>query len=395
MDIYTKRQERPVTISFAESLTPVFQIPFPAVTICSEVKVKKSEFDFVEVFQRENLTEDELTNLKALYQVCEFRNLKNFSEILDASKSNDSEILSTLERLAIPMNEIFEGCRYGEQKFSHCHDHFTKIITDEGVCYTFNMLDESDVFHRDTMEATLRFPRNGKQSDWFLDKDYESMNLKVYPHRVIGAGLLAGLSVQLRMKKSNLNPGCKGGIQGFRLSLHNPVEVPQMSKQFYNIPLQKMTTIAVNPHMIYPSENVQKYDPVDRRCFYRHEKSLKFFKIYSKLSCELECLTQVILEACGCVRFSMPRDNKTAVCNHSQLECTFEAERNYTTRDLERDLLKQQLRRDLKHGVITKNDKGYAKLKKMKSCNCLPSCSSLQYDAEISQTDYSVDEDQE
>ena len=393
MHIYEKRQTRPVMISFAKSLSPTFEIPFPAVTICPEAKAAINKLNFSRAFESvlENFTEDEM-KLKALVQVCDFSDHTNLSEIFSLAESND--IVSTLEAVANPMDEMFESCRYGSRKLSDCKQHFFKVISDEGICYTFNMLDETEMFRKGILDENLRFPKNGKKSDWFLEKEYESMKLKVYPHRVIGSGVQAGLSVELKMKKSNLNPGCKRGVQGFRLSLHSPVEVPQVSKQFYSVPLQKQTTIAVKPRMIYSSKDVKGYDPASRQCFFNNEKSLKFFKTYTKSSCELECLTEHTLSSCGCVQFAMPRENSTAVCDQSKLECVYEAERNFTTRELERKLLEKQIKRDLKHGNISKNDEKFKKLKSMELCDCLPACTSLQYDAEISQSDFFVDEEE-
>jgi acid-sensing ion channel, other len=212
---------------------------------------------------------------------------------------------------------------------------------------------------------------------------------------VIGSGFHAGLSVDLKIPKAEINKkrSCKRGIQGFRMSLHTPIELPQMTKQFYNIPLKKSTTIIVHPQMIHPSKDVKPYDPVSRQCYCNDERKLKFFRTYSKSSCGLECLAEQVLDSCGCVKFSMPHDNQTKVCDILKLECVYEAEVNYTTRDLEKKLLSKQLKRDLKRGKTTKKDPRFEKLKNMESCNCLPSCTSLYYDAEISQTDFLVEDD--
>lgn len=395
LEINEKRQTRPVMISFAKSLSPTFEIPFPAVTICPETKSRRDELDLSKALKSNaSLTENDLTKLKALYQVCDFRDYANLSQILNQTHV-ESNVASTLEELANPMTDMFARCRYSSQKYSDCKKHFFKVITDEGVCYTFNLLDHSDMFNENIVDMAFRLPQNGKKSDWFLEKEYESMKLKVYPHRVIGSGLQAGLSVELTMNAADLNPGCKRGLQGFRLSLHSAVELPQMSKQFYSIPFQKQTTISVKPHMIYSSKDVKGYDPVSRQCFFNQEKNLKFFKTYTKSSCEMECQAEHTLSSCGCVKFSMPRDNQTTICDLSKLDCIYEAEKNFTTRELERKLLEKQLRRDLKHGKISKTDERFKQLKKMESCNCLPSCTHLRYDAEISQTDFSVDDDQE
>lgn len=65
MKTYNKWQSSPVIVSFAQSPTPVWQVPFPAVTICSETKARQSVFNFTEYYHLavggslENMTEAE------------------------------------------------------------------------------------------------------------------------------------------------------------------------------------------------------------------------------------------------------------------------------------------------------------------------------------------------
>lgn len=390
MEIYEKRKTRPVMISFAKSLSPTFEIPFPAVTICPESKAESQEINLSEILSRSdgNYTEDEIHKLKALSGVCDFDDYKSLTKILSESEVR-TDIVGTLKNISHPMSSLFQNCRYGTKKHANCEKYFNEVVTDEGICFTFNMLDAKDVF-QDFIDPAIKYPRHGEKSKWFMDKEYESMKLKVYPRRVLGSGLQSGLSIEMKMNKSTLNSGCKKGIRGFRLALHPPVEVPQMTKLFYSIPFQQQTSILVKPEMMYSSKDVHDYDPIARQCYFRHERELKYFKVYSKSNCELECLTEQTMSSCGCVKFSMPHEYETEVCDLSKLDCVYQAELNFTTRDLERKLLSKELKHDLKHGKITKKDRRFKQLKEMESCNCLPSCSSVRYDAEVSQTDYIV-----
>lgn len=181
--------------------------------------------------------------------------------------------------------------------------------------------------------------------------------------------------------------------KGFRVSLKMPVEFPRISKEFYNVPLNRQTNIIVKPNMIYPSKDIKDYEPKSRQCFFSHERKLKFFKIYTKANCDIECKSDYINSKCNCVMYSMPHDNTTNVCNSSKLDCIIEAEMNYTTRDLERKLIEKQLKRDIKHKIATKNDERFKLIKKMDLCSCLPSCTSIKYDVEISQTDFDFEDD--
>lgn len=51
-NIYRKWEENPVIITFDEKHTAVWEIPFPAVTICPESKVKKAFLNFTESFYK-------------------------------------------------------------------------------------------------------------------------------------------------------------------------------------------------------------------------------------------------------------------------------------------------------------------------------------------------------
>jgi len=394
MDIYDKRQNKPVMISLAKGLTPTFEIPFPAITITAESRMDVPDMtknDFV-------CNAEQLDKLRGLRHVCDLDANEKMSQILDQCNSSHShdDVLKVLQELSIPFDQLFGRCRYGSWLFEDCKKLFSKVITDEGVGYTFNMLDQSDLFYNNTMASALRLPSHGEKSDWFLEKEYSSMKVDVYPKRVFGAGVQAGLTIELKINKSHLGFECKKGLQGFRLAFHTAVETPQLSKNFYNIPLREQTVLSVTPKMMYTSKDLNNYDPKSRQCYLRNERKLKFFKIYSKANCELECLSQFVFKQCKCVEFSMPHDNETAVCEDSKLECIHDAEMMYVIFDLERKLLEKQLKKDQKKGKKSKKTTDALKLlESFESCNCLPSCTSLSYDAEVTQTKYAENDDSE
>lgn len=49
--------ESPVIVSFAETATPIWDVPFPAITICPETKTRKDIFNFGDAFEELNKTE--------------------------------------------------------------------------------------------------------------------------------------------------------------------------------------------------------------------------------------------------------------------------------------------------------------------------------------------------
>lgn len=145
--IYNKWQLTSVIVNFADKSTPVWKIPFPAITICPETKTLKSDVDFSYGFRmakkgfKENLTNNEMQRIEALAQVCE-AHLFNFSMNSGLSIKN---IVPMLESLALPRSEAILYCTM-DHDYVNCDEHFQKIITDEGICYTYNMLNASEIF---------------------------------------------------------------------------------------------------------------------------------------------------------------------------------------------------------------------------------------------------------
>lgn len=84
-------------------------------------------------------------------------------------------------------------------------------------------------------------------------------------------------------------------MQGFKVLLHTPGELPRVSKQFFRIPLRQEVVVSVKPNMITTSDGLIDYSPDRRQCYFNDERYLKFFKVYTQSNCELECLANFTL----------------------------------------------------------------------------------------------------
>lgn len=213
---------------------------------------------------------------------------------------------------------------------------------------------------------------NKTSPNWSLHGGYTTDDIDTFPKRVLGPGARAGLNIVFKLYENDTDYICRGPVQGFKILLHTPGEIPRVSKQYFRIPLKQEVVVSIKPNMITTSAGLTDYAPERRQCFFNDEKFLKFFKVYTQSNCELECLANFTLRACDCVKFSMPRDNQTSICSQKQVQCYNKAED---------DLMKAELTQSLKSGS-GENKRGKTE------CNCLPSCTSINYDAEISQADY-------
>lgn len=159
-------------------------------------------------------------------------------------------------------------------------------------------------------EDLISVRNNSKAEHWNLEDGYNKtikVDPETYPYRVFGAGARLGLFTLLRLYEQHLEYLCRGPVQGFKITLHTPGEVPQVSKHYFRVPYLQEVLVAVRPNMITTSDGLRHYEPNRRQCFFDSERNLKFFKVYTQRNCELECLSNFTKTECGCVKFSMPR----------------------------------------------------------------------------------------
>ena len=142
MRMYDKWQKSPVISSFAEKSTPVWKIPFPAVTICPEVKAKYNILNITNSYESlrkvKPISDDDLIKMDALTQLCKF----SFNQ---SSKIKLNEIPQILQQISPKLNETINYCKWNQISFN-CFKHIKHIMTEDGSCFTFNMLNSSEIF---------------------------------------------------------------------------------------------------------------------------------------------------------------------------------------------------------------------------------------------------------
>jgi Amiloride-sensitive sodium channel len=120
--------------------------------------------------------------------------------------------------------------------------------------------------------------------------------LRIYPYKIYPGWNTVG---RPRYKYSNpFQP-----FDGYRVVVHNNDEFSSYSgRQFIHVQ-EHFTDVEIKPEVHLIDESVRKMSIVKRNCYLSHEKSLKFFKIYTKKNCEQECLSSMMRNECGCVAF--------------------------------------------------------------------------------------------
>lgn len=131
---------------------------------------------------------------------------------------------------------------------------------------------------------------NHSSANWSLEGGYKTSSEDIYPNRVLGPGAKAGFNIVLKLTQPDLDYVCRGPVQGFKILLHTPDEIPRVSKHYFRVPLRSEVVVSVKPNMITTSEGLADYAPERRQCYFNNERHLQFFKVYTQSNCELECL---------------------------------------------------------------------------------------------------------
>jgi Amiloride-sensitive sodium channel len=182
--VYKFSSEPEIGISISRK--PIGDIHFPAITICPEIKARKSVFDFRNVYDlmhqkhvmkidNVSIPDTDLRYFYAMNQIC----MKIFKTSPDQNE-NEDDIVGNLKKfqygrkmcigLAAPKSISLEGRDYL----------LTETLTHEGICVTFNLDRFENVFENsDRIDENLRYEYEFLKGPSGLDIENES-----YPFRI-------------------------------------------------------------------------------------------------------------------------------------------------------------------------------------------------------------------
>lgn len=200
-----------------------------------------------------------ITNYEAISQVCDAHLNGGFSV---GNETVGPEIVQTLKDLSPKLDEILFQCKWRNAPDT-CQELFSPILTEEGMCFTFNTLNAQEMFREENIHTEYNYLDHNKTADfWNLQTGYSpDSGDSPFPVRVLSSGARAGLFVLLPLYKYDLDYICRGPVQGFKILLHTPGEIPRVSKQYFRVPLNQEVIVAVKPNMITTSEGLRGYHP--------------------------------------------------------------------------------------------------------------------------------------
>uniref|UniRef100_A0A182ILL5 Pickpocket n=1 Tax=Anopheles atroparvus TaxID=41427 RepID=A0A182ILL5_ANOAO len=380
--------EKPIIVSFSSQQLPIWEIPFPAITVCPQTRIDVNIFNVTEVYRRARanraLTDDEWRKLRSLTHICSsiMRPKHDYygtgGNASGGPHGDDERVVEQLVNMSVPSNELFTACMWSFN-FRHCEALWARKVTENGVCYTFNMLSSAELYTADQQfreeEVNPRLVHllhqraaSWRSTGWTMESGYTAEeDLLAYPRRTASAGFKGGAILTAKTYEQNREYVCSGALQGYKVTIHPPDEFPRLSEHHIRVPPMQAASIIVKPRLLTTQKNLHRFPVSKRQCYFNDERKLRFFRVYNEQNCEFECLTNFTLALCGCVTFAMPRQNSTRVCGSHEMKCYQSA----VTTLMELD------------EISTEADH--------EPCGCLPACTSLKYDVELSNDKLNLD----
>lgn len=135
----------------------IFQIPFPAVTVCPYVNLQTEYLNLTYVLETIKLGnisrldyDSEVMPIiqEILFIVCPIN--QDYWLVLNCTESYSSKgILDALTILAPPIEDTILACGEDDIWIRICSHLFRRVFTEQGICYTFNGILPYDLYRED------------------------------------------------------------------------------------------------------------------------------------------------------------------------------------------------------------------------------------------------------
>ncbi|XP_049862803.1 sodium channel protein Nach-like [Schistocerca gregaria] len=331
---------------------PIWNIPFPAITICNTNQVLRSRA--LELSKKmvlpKNVTHQQIfKNLQIVTQllnpnIYEQRDdLTNLQETIDA---NNISVRMLTKYLAPQCEQLIANCTWKGRFVHNCYKMFQDITTTEGRCCAFNY----NGYLEEVMNQQQSVPVTGN-----IDK----------VQRTSTCGFQMGLSLLLDNQPHEYHSTVLAS-KGVKIFIHNPAAYPSGAAAEVVISVGMQVFAGISAIQTYATDSVRDMPSKVRSCQFEDEGFSKVMKMYTYHNCYTECQKNKSVALCGCHSYHYPTTGTRRTCNFLDIPCL--SKNRKVLQAIHRGKYDKTIKYDIEY-----NDK---------PCKCLPDCSSLIYTVE-------------
>ncbi|KXJ28956.1 Acid-sensing ion channel 4 [Exaiptasia diaphana] len=242
-------------------------LPFPAVTICNQNMMRKSQI--MGTIAQDYL--DQLDSLKLSVGGLKQKEVPSF------------DVEKMLEKTGHQLTEMVHLCEFTGEKCSAVND-FTPALSSYsfGLCYTFNANGSSEM--------------------------------------LVGSGKRQGFTLQLDTQPEEYYGPYSYDATGFKVAIHEPGTYHDIDNEGYDVPPGFYTSIRIKR-----TKTISLKAPYETNC---SSIELENFAKYSQSGCFHTCISKKLVDECNCRVLSMVEKgiNVTRFCNTTEIiTCIFQA----------------------------------------------------------------------
>lgn len=316
---YVGMMNNQVQMNFNPISTPIWDIPFPGIMICSANPVRKSVFNLDDPKNRSDL----MYFSKLVCPQHESFGPKNYN------MTYDEDFFRFIHDAAIPCEHLFKKCVWNDKK-RDCCSLFKPVVSKSGQCFAFNDYPGQMLYRNFTPDVGDMFKFNERVLYWHVATGYPSRigNLwkTILPLWSEHMGEQYGLTVTLNVNLDEYQEKCSGGESVSTVHVYSPLEIGD-SASVVKLRNGYTTRISLYPSLIISRDDLRSVPLEQRGCLFQDEGQLKYFKGWSQSNCLSECLITNILNRCNCVPFDFRRIVDVFnyhYCTDGQMPCLFE-----------------------------------------------------------------------
>ncbi|CAK1554923.1 unnamed protein product [Leptosia nina] len=308
----------PVVTVIESTQGAIWDIPFPAVTICEVNSISRRAAKSLS----KNLTLPANMTSEYIFQVFKLVPLLLFaSSATVAQKKSLVELQDVLDLNNISMETLYrelaptsscdnliQRCMW-KNIIYRCDQLFQHVITKLGICCSFNYY---------AFDSTT-------------EKRPELIRLPT-PRRVASCGYQTALTILLNVDVQDYY-STVAASHGVLVLIDNAYNIPDLDSPVRMVNPSTEVLIALSPERTYSTSGVKAFSPEQRQCYYQDEATVGKFEQYSFHNCMVYEKIRIIKRECDCIPLYYPLRDGYRTCNFRDLGCLHMLEDKLSQKD--------------------------------------------------------------